>query len=211
MTTPRLVAFDLDDTLAPSKSPIDARIGELLLQLAERVDVAIISGGQLAQFQAQVVHQFDVVDVLARDLGDRDVENVEVLAPDQVQQQVERAFERLEDDFERVRRNVQILRHLQDRLPAHDRQRHFLLLRRRCEDGGAIRRFRCGSGLRGHGWEFIMQRASHEAYVEVVLESRESGGAGAGISPDRHRACRPRACHHRHASRCERGQVSEKV
>ena len=53
--TPRLVAFDLDDTLAPSKSPIDPRIGELLLALAERVEVAIISGGQLAQFTAQVV------------------------------------------------------------------------------------------------------------------------------------------------------------
>jgi phosphomannomutase len=52
---PRLVAFDLDDTLAPSKSPIDPRIGELLIALAERVEVAIISGGQLAQFTAQVV------------------------------------------------------------------------------------------------------------------------------------------------------------
>jgi phosphomannomutase len=52
---PRLVAFDLDDTLAPSKSPIDPRIGDLLLALAERVEVAIISGGQLAQFTAQVV------------------------------------------------------------------------------------------------------------------------------------------------------------
>ena len=50
MPTPRLVAFDLDDTLAPSKSAIDPRIGELLIALAERVDVAIISGGQLAQF-----------------------------------------------------------------------------------------------------------------------------------------------------------------
>ncbi len=55
MTSPRLVAFDLDDTLAPSKSPIDARIGELLVALAERVEVAIISGGQIAQFRAQVV------------------------------------------------------------------------------------------------------------------------------------------------------------
>ncbi|KAA9085264.1 HAD-IIB family hydrolase [Microbacterium radiodurans] len=55
MPTPRLVAFDLDDTLAPSKSAIDPRIGELLLALAERVEVAIISGGQLAQFTAQVV------------------------------------------------------------------------------------------------------------------------------------------------------------
>lgn len=55
MTTPRLVAFDLDDTLAPSKSAISPRMGELLLQLAERVEVAIISGGQLLQFQSQVV------------------------------------------------------------------------------------------------------------------------------------------------------------
>ena len=55
MSTPRLVAFDLDDTLAPSKSAIDPRIGDLLVRLAERVEVAIISGGQLAQFTAQVV------------------------------------------------------------------------------------------------------------------------------------------------------------
>ncbi|MCC2031020.1 HAD-IIB family hydrolase [Microbacterium allomyrinae] len=52
---PRLVAFDLDDTLAPSKSAIDPRIGALLIALAEHVEVAIISGGQLAQFTAQVV------------------------------------------------------------------------------------------------------------------------------------------------------------
>jgi phosphomannomutase len=54
-STPRLVAFDLDDTLAPSKSPIDPSIGDLLVALAERVEVAIISGGQLAQFTTQVV------------------------------------------------------------------------------------------------------------------------------------------------------------
>ncbi|MEN2740385.1 HAD-IIB family hydrolase [Microbacterium sp. X-17] len=53
--SPRLVAFDLDDTLAPSKSAIDPRMGALLVALAERVEVAIISGGQLAQFRAQVV------------------------------------------------------------------------------------------------------------------------------------------------------------
>jgi phosphomannomutase len=53
----QLVAFDLDDTLAPSKSAIDPRIADLLLALAERVEVAIISGGQLAQFRTQVVEQ----------------------------------------------------------------------------------------------------------------------------------------------------------
>ena len=54
---PRLVAFDLDDTLAPSKGPIDARIGALLLALTERVDVAIISGGNETQFRDQVLSQ----------------------------------------------------------------------------------------------------------------------------------------------------------
>lgn len=57
MSHPLLVAFDLDDTLAPSKAAIDPRMGELLVALAERVQVAIISGGQLAQFRAQVVER----------------------------------------------------------------------------------------------------------------------------------------------------------
>ena len=33
MTHPRLVAFDLDDTLAPSKGRIDDRIADLLAEL----------------------------------------------------------------------------------------------------------------------------------------------------------------------------------
>ena len=53
----RLVAFDLDDTLAPSKSPIPARIAEQLLELAARVEVAIISGGQVVQFRTQVIER----------------------------------------------------------------------------------------------------------------------------------------------------------
>ncbi|MEI3842893.1 MULTISPECIES: HAD-IIB family hydrolase [Microbacterium] len=57
MTAPRLVAFDLDDTLAPSKSPIDPRIARLLIDLASRVEVAIISGGNEDQFRTQVVSQ----------------------------------------------------------------------------------------------------------------------------------------------------------
>ena len=64
---PRLVAFDLDDTLAPSKSPIDPRMGELLLALADRVEVAIISGGQLQQFQMQVVERLPEADAALRD------------------------------------------------------------------------------------------------------------------------------------------------
>lgn len=57
MPLPRLVAFDLDDTLADSKSAIDPRIGTLLLDLAARVEVCIISGGHIAQFRSQVIEQ----------------------------------------------------------------------------------------------------------------------------------------------------------
>ncbi len=62
MTTPRLVAFDLDDTLAPSKSAIDPRIAALLLALAEHVEVAIISGGNEEQFRTQVVAKLSSAD-----------------------------------------------------------------------------------------------------------------------------------------------------
>lgn len=55
MTAPRLVAFDLDDTLAPSKSAIDDRIAAQLRALLRVVDVAIISGGNETQFRAQVI------------------------------------------------------------------------------------------------------------------------------------------------------------
>ena len=51
----RLVAFDLDDTLAPSKSPLDPAMARLLVDLLALHEVCIISGGQFAQFQAQVI------------------------------------------------------------------------------------------------------------------------------------------------------------
>ncbi len=53
--TPHLVAFDLDDTLAPSKSPIPASIAESLTRLLEVSEVLIISGGQWQQFDEQVL------------------------------------------------------------------------------------------------------------------------------------------------------------
>ena len=64
-----------------------------------------ILGGE---FPLQRRHQFDVLHVLARDLGDFDVEDVEVLPADQIQQQIERPFERFEEYLERVGRDVQI-------------------------------------------------------------------------------------------------------
>ncbi|MCS5732930.1 HAD-IIB family hydrolase [Herbiconiux daphne] len=54
-TNVRLVAFDLDDTLAPSKAPVDPRMADLLVKLLDVVEVCVISGGQFGQFQSQLV------------------------------------------------------------------------------------------------------------------------------------------------------------
>ena len=50
-----LVVFDLDGTLAESKSSIDAEMAELLNALLDIVKVAIISGGAWKQFEEQVL------------------------------------------------------------------------------------------------------------------------------------------------------------
>ncbi len=53
--TLKLVAFDLDDTLAPSKSRLDPEMAELLTDLIRLVPVCIISGGRFEQFSMQVL------------------------------------------------------------------------------------------------------------------------------------------------------------
>jgi phosphomannomutase len=50
-----LIIFDLDGTLAESKSPLDAEMAMLLGRLLAVVRVAIISGGAWPQFQKQVL------------------------------------------------------------------------------------------------------------------------------------------------------------
>lgn len=51
----RAIIFDLDGTLAPSKSQIAGTTATLLERLLDKVDVCIISGGSFAQFQKQVL------------------------------------------------------------------------------------------------------------------------------------------------------------
>ena len=58
----KLVAFDLDDTLAPSKSPLPARMDEALRSLLDHVEVCIISGGQMGQFRTQVLDNLHATD-----------------------------------------------------------------------------------------------------------------------------------------------------
>ena len=63
-----LVAFDLDDTLAPSKSPLPQEVADLLVRLLELVPVCIISGGQYGQFQHQVLERLSLTGELAQRL-----------------------------------------------------------------------------------------------------------------------------------------------
>jgi HAD superfamily hydrolase (TIGR01484 family) len=51
----KAVVFDLDDTLAPSKSEMDPTMSTALAALLERVDVCIISGGRFEQFETQAL------------------------------------------------------------------------------------------------------------------------------------------------------------
>ena len=51
----KAVVFDLDDTLAPSKSEMDPTMSAALAELLQRVDVCIISGGRFEQFEAQAL------------------------------------------------------------------------------------------------------------------------------------------------------------
>ena len=68
MTDVRLMAFDLDDTLAASKTAIDPKMAEILVELLDYVEVCVISGGQFGQFQSQLVDQLpaDAADKLPR-------------------------------------------------------------------------------------------------------------------------------------------------
>lgn len=56
----KVLAFDLDDTLAITKSPISDRIVELLSELVEHFEVCVISGGRFEQFQTQIIDRLHI-------------------------------------------------------------------------------------------------------------------------------------------------------
>lgn len=56
----RVLAFDLDDTLAVSKQRVEPRMADLLAQLLDRTDVCVISGGRFEQFETQVLRHLPV-------------------------------------------------------------------------------------------------------------------------------------------------------
>lgn len=62
MTPYRLIAFDLDDTLAPSKTALDPSMAQLLVDLLAVGQVCVISGGQVGQFQQQLIERLPIAD-----------------------------------------------------------------------------------------------------------------------------------------------------
>lgn len=64
----KLIAFDLDDTLAVTKSPMSDEMGVLLVQLLEQYEVCIISGGKFDQFKMQVIDRLEANHLLLRKL-----------------------------------------------------------------------------------------------------------------------------------------------
>jgi len=58
----KAVVFDLDDTLAASKSTMHESMSAALARLLERVDVCIISGGRFEQFESQALNGFTASD-----------------------------------------------------------------------------------------------------------------------------------------------------
>jgi len=60
MSLPQLIIFDLDGTLAVSKTPLTQEMWVLLARLLEKTKVAIITGGRYTQFVQQVFSMLPV-------------------------------------------------------------------------------------------------------------------------------------------------------
>jgi HAD superfamily hydrolase (TIGR01484 family) len=58
----KLLAFDLDDTLAVSKSAITPEMGEILVKILEKYEICIITGGLFAQIKKQVIDKLPIHD-----------------------------------------------------------------------------------------------------------------------------------------------------
>lgn len=56
----KLIVFDLDNTLAKSKIPIDSEMSKILAKLLEIKKVAVISGGGFLQIQKEVLNPLSV-------------------------------------------------------------------------------------------------------------------------------------------------------
>ena len=70
--------------------------------------IAAITRYSAASSSRSSRHQLDIFHVLGGDLGDRDIQDIQILPLDQIEQQVERTLEGIEKDLQRIRRDVEI-------------------------------------------------------------------------------------------------------
>jgi phosphomannomutase len=56
----KVIAFDLDGTLAPSKSPLPDKMNNLLDRLLDKYVVCVMSGGKFEQFEVQLLSNLKV-------------------------------------------------------------------------------------------------------------------------------------------------------
>lgn len=68
MVKKKLIGFDLDGTLAPSKSHFDPHMVELFNRLLEKFEVLVISGGKYELFQRQFLSQITTSPELLKQL-----------------------------------------------------------------------------------------------------------------------------------------------
>ncbi len=64
----KIIAFDLDGTLAESKQAITSEMADLLYALARKTSVAVISGGSYNQFKKQFLSH--MLELVGRDTGE---------------------------------------------------------------------------------------------------------------------------------------------
>ena len=64
----KLLAFDLDDTLAITKSPISDKMAEALTKILDHFEVCVISGGKYEQFQIQIIDRLNLSPTQSRRL-----------------------------------------------------------------------------------------------------------------------------------------------
>ena len=86
------------------------------------ISIAAITRYSAASSRFFVPHDLDVLEILAREPRHRNIEDVEIFLANQVQKQVERTLELLEEDLQRVGRNVEIA--AEARSPARRRTRN---------------------------------------------------------------------------------------
>ena len=57
----KVIVFDLDGTLAVSKTPMSKEMSDSIIELLEKYTVSVISGGSFIQFEKQILSQLEGV------------------------------------------------------------------------------------------------------------------------------------------------------